>query len=82
MQERHTALVRGIRRTAVQLMEQRKSIDRIVETLGVSRASVYEWQRKYREGGLSATVHKVRRDLACIAAWRDDHPGSRNFQFH
>lgn len=43
---------------AVQLMEQRKSVDQIVDILGVSRASVYEWQRKYREGGLAALSTK------------------------
>ena len=43
---------------AVQLMESGKSPDEIVEILGVGRSSVFEWQKKYREGGLAALSTK------------------------
>jgi transposase len=43
---------------AVQLMESGKSPDLVAEMLGVSRASVFSWQRKYRDGGLAALSTK------------------------
>lgn len=43
---------------AVHLMESGKSPDLVAEILGVSRASIFEWQRKYREGGLAALSTK------------------------
>jgi transposase len=43
---------------AVQLMEDGKSPELVVEILGVSRASVFSWQQKYREGGLAALSTK------------------------
>jgi transposase len=39
---------------AVQLMESGKSPEMVAEFLGVSRSSVFDWQKKYREGGLAA----------------------------
>jgi len=39
-------------------MESGKSPDEIAETLGVGRCSVFEWQKKYREGGLAALSTK------------------------
>lgn len=39
---------------AVQLMEEGKSPELVAEFLGVSRSSVFEWQKKYREGGLAS----------------------------
>jgi transposase len=43
---------------AVQLMEAGRSPDEVAEILGVSRSSVFEWQKKYREGGLAALSTK------------------------
>jgi transposase len=43
---------------AVQLMEDGKSPELVAEILGVSRASVFAWQRKYRESGLAALSTK------------------------
>jgi transposase len=43
---------------AVQLLEAGKSPDVVAEMLDVSRASVFGWQRKYREGGLAALSTK------------------------
>ena len=43
---------------AVQLMEEGAAPDLVAKFLGVSRSSVFEWQRKYREGGLSALSTK------------------------
>ena len=43
---------------AVQLMEEGASPELVAEFLGVGRSSVFEWQRKYREGGLSALSTK------------------------
>jgi len=37
----------------VQLMEDGRSPDEVADILGVSRSSVFDWQRKYREGGLA-----------------------------
>src|ERR1051326_1675129 len=34
-------------------MEDGRSPDEVADILGVSRSSVFEWQRKYREGGLA-----------------------------
>lgn len=39
---------------AVGLMEGGKSAEVIAEILGVSRSAVFEWQQKYRAGGLAA----------------------------
>jgi transposase len=39
-------------------MESGKSPDEIAEILGVGRSSVFEWQKKYREGGLAALSTK------------------------
>lgn len=39
-------------------MEDGKSPELVAEILGVSRASVFEWQKKYREGGLAALSTK------------------------
>ena len=43
---------------AVQLMERGKSPELVAEILDVSRSSVFEWQKKYREGGLAALSTK------------------------
>jgi len=43
---------------AVELMEFGKSPEMVADVLGVSRSSVFEWQRKYREGGLAALSTK------------------------
>jgi transposase len=43
---------------AVQLMERGKSPEMVAEILDVSRSSVFEWQKKYREGGLAALSTK------------------------
>ncbi len=43
---------------AVQLMEGGKSADLVAEILGVSRSAVFEWQQKYRAGGLAALSTK------------------------
>ena len=43
---------------AVQLMEEGAAPELVAKFLGVSRSSVFEWQRKYREGGLSALSTK------------------------
>lgn len=43
---------------AVQLMESGKSPELVAEFLGVSRSSVFDWQKKYREGGLAALSTK------------------------
>src|SRR5947208_4760187 len=43
---------------AVQLMEEGRSPELVADVLGVSRSSVFEWQRKYREGGLAALSTK------------------------
>jgi len=43
---------------AVQLMESGKSPELVAEILGVSRRSVFGWQRKYRDGGLAALSTK------------------------
>ena len=43
---------------AVQLMESGKSPDLVAEILGVGRSTVFEWQAKYREGGLAALSTK------------------------
>jgi transposase len=43
---------------AVQLMEDGRSPEVVAEVLGVSRASVFAWQKKYREGGLAALSTK------------------------
>lgn len=39
-------------------MEQGKSPELVAEILGVGRSSVFEWQKKYREGGLAALSAK------------------------
>lgn len=44
---------------AVRLMESGKSPEVVAEILDVSRSSVFEWQKKYREGGLSALSTKL-----------------------
>lgn len=43
---------------AVQLMASGESPEVVAEFLGVSRSSVFEWQKKYREGGLAALSTK------------------------
>jgi transposase len=43
---------------AVQLMESGRSPDEVAEILGVGRSSVFDWQKKYREGGLAALSTK------------------------
>lgn len=43
---------------AVQLMAEGRSPELVAEILGVSRSSVFEWQKKYREGGLAALSTK------------------------
>lgn len=43
---------------AVQLVEEGKSAELVAEVLGVGRSSVFEWQRKYRVGGLAALSTK------------------------
>jgi transposase len=43
---------------AVQLMEGGKSAEVVAEIVGVSRASVFDWQQKYRAGGLAALSTK------------------------
>lgn len=43
---------------AVGLMEGGKSAEVIAEILGVSRSAVFEWQQKYRAGGLAALSTK------------------------
>jgi transposase len=43
---------------AVELMENGKSPELVAEILGVSRSSVFDWQKKYREGGLAALSTK------------------------
>lgn len=43
---------------AVQLLEAGKSPELVAEILGVSRSSVFDWQRKYRSGGLAALSTK------------------------
>jgi transposase len=43
---------------AVQLMERGQSPETVAEILGVSRSSVFDWQKKYREGGLAALSTK------------------------
>jgi transposase len=42
------------RLVAIQMHENNFRATRIAEILGVSRASVFEWIAKYREGGLAA----------------------------
>lgn len=42
----------------VQQLESGKSADLVAEMLGVSRASVFGWQKAYREGGLAALSTK------------------------
>ena len=44
---------------AIQMHEYRIPADRIADILGVSRASVFEWIAKYREGGLAAISTKI-----------------------
>lgn len=44
---------------AVQLMEDDRSPELVAELLGVSRSSVFDWQKKYREGGLVALSTKM-----------------------
>ena len=39
-------------------MEEGRSPELVADVLGVSRSSVFEWQRKYREGGLAALSTK------------------------
>jgi transposase len=46
------------RLTAIQMYENNIPVTRISEILGVSRASVFEWIAKYREGGLAAISTK------------------------
>jgi transposase len=46
------------RLAAVRMHENGISAERIAETLGVSRASVFDWIAKYREGGLAAISTK------------------------
>lgn len=43
---------------AVQLMELGRSVDQIVDILGVGRSTVFEWQKKYRQGGFAALSTK------------------------
>jgi transposase len=43
---------------AVQLLEIGKSPDLVAEILGVSRSSVFDWQKRYRESGLAALSTK------------------------
>jgi transposase len=43
---------------AVQLMESGRSPEMVAEFLGVSRSSVFDWQKKYREGGPAALSTK------------------------
>lgn len=43
---------------AVQLLESGRSPDDVATILGVSRSAVFDWQRKYRTGGLSALSTK------------------------
>lgn len=43
---------------AVQLLERGWHADDVAEALDVSRASVYEWQKKYQAGGLEALSTK------------------------
>ncbi len=43
---------------AVQLMESGKSPELVAGILGVSRASVFSWQKKYRESGLAGLSTK------------------------
>lgn len=47
------------RLVAVQMHENGISGDRVAEILGVSRASVFDWIAKYREGGLAAISTKM-----------------------
>lgn len=39
-------------------MEAGKSPDEIAEIMNVGRSTVFEWQQKYREGGLAALSTK------------------------
>src|SRR3979409_249450 len=43
---------------AVQLMEEGAAPELVAKFLGVSRSSVFEWQKKYREGGLASLSTK------------------------
>lgn len=43
---------------AVQLMENGRSPEVVAEILGVSRSSVFDWQKRYREGGLATLSTK------------------------
>lgn len=43
---------------AVQLIESGRKIDEVVEIMGVSRSSILEWWRRYREVGLAALSTK------------------------
>jgi transposase len=43
---------------AVQLIESGKSPELVAEFLGVSRSSVFDWWKRYREGGLAALSTK------------------------
>ena len=43
---------------AVQLLEDGVSAEQIAKVLGVSRSAVFEWQQKYRAGGLAALSSK------------------------
>ncbi len=43
-----------IRKRAVQLVESGESPEAVVRTLGFSRATIYNWLAKYREGGMDA----------------------------
>lgn len=44
---------------AVQLMERDYSAEVIADILNVGRSTVFDWQRKYREGGLAALSTKI-----------------------
>ncbi|MGI9001201.1 MAG: helix-turn-helix domain-containing protein, partial [Pseudonocardia sp.] len=44
---------------AVLSMESGHSPELVADIFGVSRGSVFEWQKKYRDGGLAALSTKV-----------------------
>ena len=43
---------------AVRLMDSGKSPEEIAEIMDVGRSTIFEWQKKYREGGLAALSTK------------------------
>lgn len=47
------------RELAIRLIESGRKIDEVVEIMGVGRQTVFDWWRKYREGGRAALVTKA-----------------------